>query len=157
MEQLSTRNDQERTPLHKAAAEEGQFKLVHLLIESGANVHAIDDNGSTVLHIASSSGCLNIVKLLLRQGADIDWRNHDNKTAADLAPDNCQAEVASFLADFTVDEIVQNKVYSNLLDTIPDNSEDEDGTELMSLHDAVEDGELGIVRLLLAWGADVDA
>ena len=41
-----------------------------LLLDAGADVNALSDNGATPLHWAAGSGCADLVALLLRRGAD---------------------------------------------------------------------------------------
>ncbi|KAL3660421.1 hypothetical protein V7S43_014574 [Phytophthora oleae] len=53
--------------LDEEAAEE-----IKALVESGADVHARDENGDTVLQNAITSGSADVVSLLLDRGANID-------------------------------------------------------------------------------------
>ena len=64
---VNTKTDQGRTPLH-AASEDVCLPHVERLIEAGADVTAISNNGSTVLHYASECGGI-VVKKLLDSGA----------------------------------------------------------------------------------------
>ena len=88
------------------AAEEGRPAAVELLLQRGANVHAVDRFGETPLHnaVAPEQFCgtlrlmmsetereeaprkrVQVVRLLLSGGADIAARNMDRHTAFDLA------------------------------------------------------------------------
>lgn len=58
-----------RTPLHWAVQEK-RCRTVKYLINNGAVIDAIDEDGMTPLVLASGNGCLLIVKLLLENGAN---------------------------------------------------------------------------------------
>jgi ankyrin repeat protein len=55
------------TPLHIASVF-GNFEAVKILIENGADVSVLNNNGSNPLHYAASRGRLEIVKLLVKSG-----------------------------------------------------------------------------------------
>lgn len=57
-------------PVLTYAAKIGNQKLVAILLENGADVHAISAEGRTALHYAAEIGHQGVVKLLLRKGAD---------------------------------------------------------------------------------------
>lgn len=71
------------TSLHNACAyaHEG---VAQLLIENGANVNAVDEEGRTPLFDAVGSGSLNLVQLLLSNGAFVDKPDCNNQVPADL-------------------------------------------------------------------------
>lgn len=79
------------------AAKIGDFDIVKLLIEKGADVNIQDKNGQTALTLALSKGIgiiqkrfienedyLEIARLLIEKGADINAKNKDGFTAAQL-------------------------------------------------------------------------
>ena len=57
-----------------------QFRIVHYLVENGADIHATDDRDNSPLHLASILGNVQIVKYLVKHGADITARNGDGAT-----------------------------------------------------------------------------
>ena len=59
------------TPL-LIAAERGHLKCVHLLLQNGANVEAVDSDGWSASHRASYGGHSKVVKLLIERGANIN-------------------------------------------------------------------------------------
>ena len=60
-----------------AAAVGGHYDIVRFLIESGANINATSNSGSTSLHSACDFGSISIIKFLVENGADVNlpgWR-----------------------------------------------------------------------------------
>ncbi len=68
-----------QTELHIASGE-GDIVEVQRLLDHGANVNAIDENGWQPLHEAVHSGQLDIVKLLVERGADISAKTNNGGT-----------------------------------------------------------------------------
>lgn len=65
---------QGRTPLHQAAVE-GAVSEVLALIESGAELGAVDKAGATPLHLACQQGNFEVATTLLDAGAPVDVRD----------------------------------------------------------------------------------
>ena len=63
-----------RRPLKKVTQEDF-LKCTMLLINAGADVNAINRNGDTALHAASTSGNFGCVRELLAAGADLKKKN----------------------------------------------------------------------------------
>jgi hypothetical protein len=64
----------QNTPLHKACYG-GKLKQVKNLVDSGADISAVNLSGSTPLHKACYNGHLEVVKFLIDNGADISAVN----------------------------------------------------------------------------------
>jgi Ankyrin repeats (3 copies) len=74
--------------LHEAARY-GRVHIAQLLLNNGADVHAIDaDNGEIALHLAARVGNASMVELLLKAGANGRLRNNSGKIPYQLAGDN---------------------------------------------------------------------
>ncbi|KAJ0393656.1 hypothetical protein P43SY_003675 [Pythium insidiosum] len=96
---IDIRDANERTPL-MVAARGAQWEYeddyvqkssdtravanVKLLLESGADVNAQDEDGNTVLHIAAQLGLHETTQWLLRSGADPSITNHVGDTYVDV-------------------------------------------------------------------------
>ena len=72
------------TPLHRAALE-GNLDLVISLVNSGANINAVNTVGKTPLHMAAGRGHTEIVKYLIDHGADVKAKNLFKYTAFNSA------------------------------------------------------------------------
>jgi hypothetical protein len=80
-----------RTALHHAVISPCEDNGIQLLIEAGADVHAVDRNGNTPLHAAAvNSEWTGKVgaECLLRHDADPFARTNKGKTPFDLAADS---------------------------------------------------------------------
>jgi len=77
------------------------LKIVQMLVEHGADIHAKDKEGQTVLMAASAAGDPAIVKWLLEHGAIADLHAKDDMgyTAVNEAERYANHEVNSVLAD----------------------------------------------------------
>ncbi len=62
-----------------AGTDEEALAAVKLLLEMGAEINAVDDNGETVMHGAAYQSRFNLVPLLAEHGADIKVWNRKNK------------------------------------------------------------------------------
>jgi len=72
--------------LHFAAASKDHAtEAIAKLLDAGADINALNDNGQTPLHIATFWDNADAVRLLLERGADKTIKNKSGRTAADLA------------------------------------------------------------------------
>jgi ankyrin repeat protein len=77
-----------QTPLHAAQRSMRAFEGSTLLLERGADVHAVDAAGRTALHVAAQgSAASEDPRVLCAYGADPTARDRNGKTPADLARD----------------------------------------------------------------------
>jgi len=65
-----------------------QVRMIELLLELGADIHAQDKNGATPLHRAVRTRCAAAVKALLDAGADAALKNKPGSTPFHLAVQN---------------------------------------------------------------------
>ena len=72
------------TSLHYAISC-GADEAARFLIEKGANVNAIADDGTTPLILAAKNDSVFMAKFLLEKGADVNWRDLKKKSALSYA------------------------------------------------------------------------
>jgi ankyrin repeat protein len=127
------------TPLF--AASRGNLDAMHLLIEKNADVNGKNAAGGTALMAAASTGRPEAIRMLLAKGADPNARTKRNESAlADAATAGNEEAVKMLLDAGAVVNVQDIRGYSPL------------GYAAGS--DAVP---AGVVKLLLAKGADVNA
>ncbi|XP_046569110.1 protein VAPYRIN-like [Haliotis rubra] len=114
------------------AAEGGRRELVDLLVRRGCDLSLTDDDGNTILHVASIKGHLKIVRYILsKKTVDVNITGHCTRTAVMVA--------ARFGHRKVFDVLVKN---GSDLSTV-----DSDGNN--SLHTACIGGHVEIVKYIL--------
>ena len=157
-----------RTPLLIACAR-GYLEVASMLLEAGADVHAVDSKNDTALHLAATERAPTITGMLLERGAELDAGGcqplHVAARAGSLA-------VASLLIETGADVNAHDAVGESPLHAAARGGH-QFLVELLSkrgatlaatgrsgrqaLHWAADGGHLGTVNLLLAQGAAFDA
>lgn len=144
-----------RTALHLAAGK-GFLHMVQLLLDRNADITLKDIDGKTALHWASHNRHLDVARLLLHRGADRGAKDKTGRTALQLAKED----------RIENDVVIPKRVAGMGGQTAPDPevaqaSLDHIGPRnvngLTVLLQAVLDGDLDTVQLLLELGADKEA
>lgn len=76
---LETKDTSGETPLHHACSDKDRTKVAKILIENGANIHAVSGTCATPLYTASMAGNVELITLLLKKGAEIDFVPEEDK------------------------------------------------------------------------------
>ena len=123
------------------ASEYGQYEVVRLLLERGADVMAKDHTGMTALHVASAKGRKDVVRLFLEKGSskEINLKDEDGRTALHQAAKEGHETIVRILLENGADL----------------NAKDHSGWT--ALHFAAEEGKKGMVKMLLEKGIDLEA
>lgn len=100
---VDARTSMKRTPLHLACLR-GHIQVVKVLINAGAEINAVDNEGNNSLHMASGNGFKLLVGWLLAHGSDFVMRNVCGRTPADVA---ASFEVYSVFRHFAEKEMVK--------------------------------------------------
>jgi hypothetical protein len=83
------------------AASKGDQSSVESLLNSGADINAVDSQKKTSLSLAAANGHKMVVLILLKRGADASIKDNRGDTALDLALQNGHESVASVLRPAT--------------------------------------------------------
>ncbi|GFR22676.1 ankyrin-1, partial [Trichonephila clavata] len=85
------------TALHMAAGVIDGHKCAELIIKSGADVNARNEDGETPLHNAARHGQLKTVTQLLEDGAGLDSLSKQGESVLHVAVSNCHYEIGKSL------------------------------------------------------------
>ena len=140
---VDTRDRQGKTPLHVAANGYRQVELVKRLLDSGADVNAIDGRKGyaqmSALQYAAAGGNKDVVRLLLDHGATVDQADYTGYTALFLASTKYTA-IVSMLLEKGANPNLASVTYRRT-----------------PLHQAVLSQDQALIKLLLQYGARIDA
>lgn len=107
------------------------------LIQEGADIHGVDEHGSSLVCAASISGSYEIVKLLIgKEGCDLEKADHHGQTPLHWAAIKGHCSVGQLLIDCKADPNISDTEYRT------------------PLHWAVLQGHAEFVRVLMRGGAD---
>ncbi len=125
-------------PLHEAA-KTGEVEEAERLIQAGADLEALDEDGETPLTAAALEGQTAAVKLLVARGADIKSQNKGVFTALHAAAHKGHIQIVEFALDQGA------------------GIDDQDNKAgITPLHAAAERDYLDIIKLLIERGARID-
>ena len=173
-DQVNARGGRILAPL-PAALYKKHFRLANLLHKHGADVDFRGQGECAPMHTASSDGSIDVVRWLLDHGADANARSTYGWTPLHLAANYTHIECVKMLlgrnANINVQEIggqtplfwTTEEIGKNTLDTARRLLELGADPNICSkshstpLHEASSRGSLEVVRLLLSYGAKVDA
>ena len=125
------------------ASSSGRLNIVQALLAKGADVNAKPDTGMTSLMLASMNGYFYIVQTLIANGADVNAKIHSGFTALSLV--HGRSDIAQILIKAGAKDVNN----SGKIKAVTNNSD--------KLIDACQEGDISIVKALLAKGADVNA
>ncbi|RDD42063.1 Transient receptor potential cation channel subfamily A member 1 [Trichoplax sp. H2] len=133
---LTSRDDEEKMPLH-LAVENGHHLVAVTLIDALPGViNCRDEGGRTPLHLAAMHGHLYTVKELIERGADINSKDDRSWTPLDYAASKGFADM--------IDLLLRNYAAIHSVDK----------NKNTPLHLAATNGHSSAVNLLLDYGAD---
>jgi ankyrin repeat protein len=184
---VADKDEQEKTPLHYAAAK-GEKEIAEVLLGAGADVNALDGHRRTPLHLAASNGSVELVEVLLAHGAQINAVDDADWTPMHTAVLEGQGQVVAILQKYggidqanpsekrevavpteqsvTLDpmnsiiEMSKDGLFPEvrkLLEKDPDLALSRDEHGATALNYAAANGHTEVASVLIEYGADVDA
>ena len=138
LEEEANREPRRGTPIRNAIQSE-RTDIVRLLLEYGATVDAEDNERLTPLHKAVTSGGESLVRLLLEQGVNVNAKKNERLTPLHK----------------TV-SVWYDKPTTKMILELEEHEYSQNPRKGTPLRNAVKLGQLGIVSLLLEYGANVN-
>ena len=147
-------------------------ETVGVLLNHGADPHAIADDDNPPLHIAAIYNAYETAEMLLNQGADINAKNHQSQTPLHIAVSNNACETAEMLLNQGIDVNIKDNHGQTLLHIAVSNNACETAEMLLNqgidvnikenygntpLHIAAIYNACETAEMLLNQGADINA
>ncbi|XP_028409086.1 transient receptor potential cation channel subfamily A member 1 homolog [Dendronephthya gigantea] len=116
------------------------YDFVESLIKNGASINTADKHGQTVFHEVSRSWHTDVAKFLIDHGADVNQSDKFGRSPLHVASAVDYSEMVEFLIQNGCDHTVATK-----------------GENQCPLHYAAKNDAINSIRMLLAYGADINA
>ncbi|XP_018587450.2 transient receptor potential cation channel, subfamily N, member 1 isoform X3 [Scleropages formosus] len=92
------------TPLHIAAQVKEGKNVAEMLLKSGADVNAEQENGETAVHVAARHGNLQTLKALIEEGGDVTWQSKAGENPLHIAARHCRAHIVREILTYLANE-----------------------------------------------------
>lgn len=101
-------------PLVCYCAKRGDYEVVKLLIEAGANPNSLDLNGLPLLSILCEVGNLELIKLLIGHGASVNFGTEGKQPIFVAIKNNC-VDVLEYLVEKGANVSARDEEYDTVL------------------------------------------
>ncbi|XP_072904092.1 transient receptor potential cation channel, subfamily N, member 1 [Hemitrygon akajei] len=148
----------QETPLHIAAQVKDGEKVAVMLLKSGAEVNAGQENSETAMHLAARHGNLKMIQALIEEGGDLTWLSKAGENPLHIAVRHCHVDVVEEILNYLTNERSRLEAVACV------NQENQEGETCLHLaaeitkdmiHFKQEDTK--IVKILLEYDADITA
>lgn len=95
------------------------LSIIEILLQAGADINSIDNNGDTELIYAVIYLDIDLVKRLVEKGADINISNNEGRSALFYAYLRKEYNIAQYLIDYGADNNIID-IYGNTIDDLKD-------------------------------------
>ncbi|XP_012688345.1 transient receptor potential cation channel, subfamily N, member 1 [Clupea harengus] len=148
----------QETPLHIAARVKEGEKVAEMLLKSGADVNAEQENGETAMHVAARHGSLQMLRALIEEGGDLTWKSKAGENPLHVAVRHCHAPIVEEILKYLTSE---RSLEEAQLCVRQENQRGETSLHLaaeLGKDSAHDDGEdVLIIRTLMEYDANVTA
>ncbi|KAM7370004.1 hypothetical protein PAMP_011290 [Pampus punctatissimus] len=128
---------QDRIDECRGAKEMSMLADIQALVQSGADLNAQDDNGATLLHIASANGYMSVAELLLEHRAQVEVKDCDGWTPLHAASCWGQIQMVELLVAHSASLNTKSVLEETPLDVCMDEEVRAKLMELKHKHDAI--------------------
>ena len=104
----STTKKEDGTEVEKPSLEEKRFEMTKLLLENGADVKAVDEDGWTALLWAAWTGMPTVVEELVKAGSDVNALDNQKQSALMIASQRGNDKVVEILVNAGADKTLKN-------------------------------------------------
>ncbi|RXM29339.1 Ankyrin-1 [Acipenser ruthenus] len=146
------------TPLHIAARVKEGEKVAEMLLKSGADVNAEQENGETAMHIAARHGSLSMLQALIEEGGDLTCQSKAGENPLHIAVRHCHAPVVEEILRYLATEKSQTEA------TVCVSQENTEGETPLHLAAEIkkdmihfEEEDTKIIRILMEYDIDITA
>lgn len=128
---------QDRIDECRGAKEKSMLADLKAMIQNGADLNAQDDNGTTLLHIASANGYTSVAEQLLEQSAQLEVKDSDGWTPLHAASCWGQIQMVELLVAHGADLNAKSALDETPLDVCMDEEVRAKLLDLKHKHDAI--------------------
>ncbi|XP_061569628.1 protein phosphatase 1 regulatory subunit 16A [Cololabis saira] len=121
----------------RGAKQKGMLADIQALIQSGAELNSQDDNGATLLHIASANGYMSAAELLLENKAELEVKDSDGWTPLHAASCWGQIQIVELLVAHGASLNAKSVLEETPLDVCMDEEVRAKLLDLKHKHDAI--------------------
>ncbi|XP_039593324.1 transient receptor potential cation channel, subfamily N, member 1 isoform X2 [Polypterus senegalus] len=148
----------QETPLHIAAHVKEGEKVAEMLLKSGADVNAEQENGETAMHIAARYGNLKMMQALIEEGGDVTSQSKAGENPLHIAVRHCHAHVVEEILTYLASE-------KSLMEAVVCvNQENKEGETPLHLAAEIkkdmihfEHEDIKIIEILMEYDVDITA